>query len=173
MKTRAAFWALYCFLFVWAALAMRRAFGHARVKTARLRARAGRSRHAGRRRRGRRYRSRPARPWKSAGRSSPLPEGAPPGVLPPPIVETVRVTPSAAAVLTLTRAESGTQRPPDKRAELRAADNAARAPSLRLGACALGVSPSGSSATPQRRCRRHRLRALLLRVAEREGFPLG
>ncbi|HQF38255.1 MAG TPA: hypothetical protein PK322_03970 [Opitutaceae bacterium] len=76
---------------------------------------------------------------------SPLPEGAPPGgTPPPPIVETVRVTPSAATVLTLTRAESGTQRPPDKRAELRAADNAARAPILYVSiACALGAVAFG------------------------------
>ena len=130
MKTRAAFWALYCFLFLWAALACGCAFGHARVKTATASALAPAD---------------PATPAAVAESSLPIPAGSPveiirevpspapadPAAPPPaPIVETVRVTPSAATVLTITRAESGTQRAPDKRAELRTADNAARSPLL-------------------------------------------
>jgi hypothetical protein len=57
-------------------------------------------------------------------------------------VETVTVTPAKDTRLTLAHAESGTQRAPDVRTELRRIDNAARAPLLyaALGAFALAVA---------------------------------
>lgn len=140
MKARASLWLLWFFLLLWAGFSCGCAFGRARVRLGDATALAPAD---------------PATPASVSTSSLPIPAGSPveirrevpaPPVSPGepqalPTVETITVTPSAPTVLTSARAESGTQRPPDKRAELRAADNAARSPLLwaSIAFAAIGV----------------------------------
>ncbi|HLP00626.1 MAG TPA: hypothetical protein VK163_01275 [Opitutaceae bacterium] len=145
LRARLAWWAIYAALWFVAVFGSGCAFGHARVKTATASAMAPAD---------------PATPARVESAGIEIPAGSPveirretvqdapasPGdPLPAPReVVTISTTPAAPLVIRAESATSGTQRAPDARAELRRADNAARAPLLYVAiACALGAVAAG------------------------------
>ncbi len=145
IRTRCAFWALYFVLLCLAAFSSGCTLGRARVKTSTASAIAPAD---------------PATPARVQSAGIEIPAGSPveirrevvqdapsnPGepAPEPREVVTIKTTPAAPLVIRAESAESGTQRAPDARAELRRVDNAARAPLLYVAiACALGAVAAG------------------------------
>lgn len=139
MKARASLWCLWLVLLVWAGLSCGCAFGRARVRTATASAIAPAD---------------PATPATVQSAGIEIPAGSPVEIrretiqdapatpdAPQPApreVVTISTTPAAPMQIRTESATSGTARAPDARAELRKADNAARAPLLYVAiVCAL------------------------------------